>query len=290
MKYLFIIGAPKAGTTALAQQLDQHKNISCSIPKEPFFFSNEFKDLSGNTPIKSYNEYLKCFPNSQEKSDCLYRLDASSLYLYSDDALNRIWELKKNEDEVKIIILTRDLVDIAYGFYMQNVNHFREERKSFYDAFFEGPNEKENTLLTDYKKIASIGSEIKKWMARYPREDVLVVDNKEMREDNEKVIAKVLDFLEIENVNLPSVVANESFSVKTKFIASIMRSRYSIVVGNKLKKMFGRDNLEWAISLKKSLYLKKSKRKDLSDFERSKIRNELQSEYLILDEIRSVYE
>jgi len=38
-QYVFIIGAAKCGTTALADLLDQHSNICLSYPKEPDFFT-----------------------------------------------------------------------------------------------------------------------------------------------------------------------------------------------------------------------------------------------------------
>ena len=42
---LFIVGAPKAGTTSLYYYLKQHEDINMSEIKEPNFFSNEFIKL-----------------------------------------------------------------------------------------------------------------------------------------------------------------------------------------------------------------------------------------------------
>ena len=38
---LFIVGAPRCGTTALAQWLSGHSQVFVSTPKEPHYFSDE---------------------------------------------------------------------------------------------------------------------------------------------------------------------------------------------------------------------------------------------------------
>ena len=52
----FIVGAPRCGTTALCQYLDEHPEIYISKPKEPCFFDH---DLSPTT--LKYKEYLELF-------------------------------------------------------------------------------------------------------------------------------------------------------------------------------------------------------------------------------------
>ena len=39
---LFIIGAPKCGTTALSEYLREHPAVFVTQPKEPHFFSKDF--------------------------------------------------------------------------------------------------------------------------------------------------------------------------------------------------------------------------------------------------------
>lgn len=59
---LFIIGAPKTGTTALANNLAQHSEIYISKYKEPRFF-----DFEEDYPIKTLDEYLKLFNTKESK-------------------------------------------------------------------------------------------------------------------------------------------------------------------------------------------------------------------------------
>ena len=41
---LFIVGAPRCGTTSLAYYLSQHPEIYFYVLKEPMFFANDIKD------------------------------------------------------------------------------------------------------------------------------------------------------------------------------------------------------------------------------------------------------
>ncbi|MGM0442275.1 MAG: sulfotransferase [Elusimicrobiota bacterium] len=45
---LFIVGAPKCGTTFLHTYLDKHPSIYMSTPKEPRFFCKDFHRESDN--------------------------------------------------------------------------------------------------------------------------------------------------------------------------------------------------------------------------------------------------
>ena len=42
---LFLIGAPKCGTTSLAESLSSFQEISLGKKKEPNFFNTDFKNL-----------------------------------------------------------------------------------------------------------------------------------------------------------------------------------------------------------------------------------------------------
>ena len=42
---LFIIGAPKCGTSALAHYLSEHPKVFFSNPKEPFYLSTDYPHL-----------------------------------------------------------------------------------------------------------------------------------------------------------------------------------------------------------------------------------------------------
>lgn len=79
---LYIIGAPKCGSTALARYLSEHPNISFSKPKEPHLFAT---DLPKQRLVDTAPEYLELFPPSKAKPTI--RAEGSVWYLYSREAV-----------------------------------------------------------------------------------------------------------------------------------------------------------------------------------------------------------
>ncbi len=122
-----IIGAPRAGTTALHYLLQQHPEIFMSSNKEPHFFAFEDGELDlscppDNTTIENLKQRSVLDLNSYEQlfsevSDEQAIGDASPLYLASPGAPRRIKALLPS---AKIIAILRNPVDRAYSHFLQN--------------------------------------------------------------------------------------------------------------------------------------------------------------------------
>lgn len=112
-----IIGAMKAGTTALFDNLEQHPEIYTPSVKEPHFFStygqSDLPPLEGETKfINTLDEYQNLFEGvSHEKA---YG-EASTSYLVSPHAARQIKELTP---QIKLICLLRNPVERAYSHYL----------------------------------------------------------------------------------------------------------------------------------------------------------------------------
>ena len=85
---LFIVGAPKCGTTFMYDYLRQHPEIFMSSQKEPHFFG---KDLTrhGTLYALRFNEYMSLFENANAEKIVG---EASTFYLYSRSAPYEIHE------------------------------------------------------------------------------------------------------------------------------------------------------------------------------------------------------
>jgi len=130
---LFLVGAAKAGTTTLYDELSQHPAIYMSPMKEPHFFSR----------IEPASRWEDFFPHVSDEDDYLALFEgatneelvgeASTSYLWDSQAAERI---KHAVPEAKILIVLRDPVDRAYSHYW---NDLREglERRSFLEALTE---------------------------------------------------------------------------------------------------------------------------------------------------------
>ena len=108
---LFVIGAPKCGTTTMFSYLNNHPDISPSIVKEPAFFDKDRNFSEQNDVLHdALLGYLEMFP----ENNCRYRLDATPCFAFPKVA-NRISRLCGNES--KFIFLIRDPVDRALSHY-----------------------------------------------------------------------------------------------------------------------------------------------------------------------------
>jgi hypothetical protein len=90
---LFIIGAPKCGTTSMFRWLAAHPAVCASHPKETYFFADRELDYI-QVPVHhrkgSLSDYLKLFPDPSPTTRA--KMEGSTHYLYSRPALNFIAE------------------------------------------------------------------------------------------------------------------------------------------------------------------------------------------------------
>src|SRR5699024_7856449 len=121
-------GAPKCGTTALKEYLQQHPEIYIpSDVKEFHFFggSNKKGDLN---PAQNLNEYLEYF----RTDDQVKRVGEKSVwYFYSDRAREGIRKFQPNAD---IIIMLRNPIDMVYSLHSQLLYTLEEDVENFEKA------------------------------------------------------------------------------------------------------------------------------------------------------------
>lgn len=125
---LFIVGAPKAGTTSLHQYLSCFPDVYMSPVKEPNFFSKEiYSDDSDIRPIRNQSRYLSLFRGG---GSLRYRGEASPAYLLDRTAPKLI---RRVSPEASILITLRDPVELAYSFYFTMLGR-RQTSLSFSQA------------------------------------------------------------------------------------------------------------------------------------------------------------
>lgn len=133
-----VIGAPRAGTTALHYYLNQHPEIYMSSQKEPNFFAFEQGKLDLDYPggeAGAKNVILHSTP-TQDAYEYLFRSvtdepaigDVSPFYLSSPGAPQRI---QRFIPEVKLIAILRDPVERAYSHYTQSARAANQDPTDF---------------------------------------------------------------------------------------------------------------------------------------------------------------
>ncbi|MGB1697142.1 MAG: sulfotransferase, partial [Thermoplasmatota archaeon] len=84
---VFLIGAPKCGTTALSHWLRSHPDVNLPDRKEPHHFSGPYPNDRHKNPIMDPKEYRALYKGPG------LSLDASTSYLASEKAYHAIKEL-----------------------------------------------------------------------------------------------------------------------------------------------------------------------------------------------------
>ena len=149
---LYIIGAPKSGTTSLYQYLNQHPNISIPLKEPRYLIKQSIQNVSDDDPIKPYllrssildkESYNKLYNNKTEKILC----DASSQYLYHHREV--ITQIKALEDSqpTKIIILLRNPIERAFSNYLHNCATFE------YLDFFQALEQEHSRILKGFNSF-----------------------------------------------------------------------------------------------------------------------------------------
>ena len=122
---LFIVGAPKCGTTSLDNYLRQHPDVFMSPKKEPHYFGS---DLYAPRFIRDWETYRVLFSGATDEAVVG---EASVWYLYSQNAAREIHSVCPN---AKIIIMLRNPVDQMHSLHSQRLYSGLETIRDFEDA------------------------------------------------------------------------------------------------------------------------------------------------------------
>lgn len=250
----FIVGAPKCGTTALSEYLKTHPNIFISDPKEPHFFA---QDITGYSCCNSLNKYQKIFENILKEQTLVG--EASVLYLYSDEAIKRIYDFNPQS---KIIIMLRSTIEYIYSYHSQLLLNTDENIDNFQIAWKLEKERKEGKhipktcrcqKLLYYRDIGKLGEQVEKVLKIFPKEQVLFLLMDDMKKDMRQVYLDTLNFLGVEDdgkKDFPKI--NENKKHKLKVIGQLRNNppKTLLRIIQKIKKVLRIENM----SLTKHLY------------------------------------
>ncbi len=227
MPNLFIAGAPKSGTTALAHNLAIHEDIYLSSRKEPRYFdAHTFFDFEEDYPIKKIEEYLELF-SSKEAMNSKYRLDASVFNMYSEKSIDEILRLSP---DTKFIVLLRDPVSASISMHKQRLKYplggMRELSEDFLECWNmlderkEGnkfPSNCRNKFLFRYDLLYSYERYIPYLISTIKPENLFIGFYDEYKNDSNAFFKTIFQFLDIEVVKLENKVHNESYIIKKSY-------------------------------------------------------------------------
>jgi Sulfotransferase family len=204
-----IVGAPKAGTTALHAALAQHPEVFVTTPKEPKFWlcdgapppawSGPGDAHSRQEWIWRADEYAALFAQAPAGS---VRGESTPFYLWNHGAHRRIAE---GLPDVRLIAVVRDPIDRAYSNWMHLWSDGLEPLADFEEAF---AREDERVHagwapFWRYRDLGRYGEQLEHLLGYVDPARVLVLRYRDVVDDPAAAVERVCRFLDI----TPGVVA-----------------------------------------------------------------------------------
>lgn len=195
-----IVGAPKAGTTALHVALGRHPQLYLSRVKEPKYFltSGRPRAQGGPGDAKTLREQVW----QRDKYEALFADapagallgESTSLYLHDAVAMQRI---RTAIPDVRIIALLRDPVDRAHSNWAHLWSAGLEPEHDFVAACLS--EEKRAAArwapFWRYLSLGKYGQQLDQPWTLFPREQTLVLRYRELRESPADTLDRITTFL-----------------------------------------------------------------------------------------------
>lgn len=189
---LFIIGAPKAGTTSLANTLGQHPDIFLPHVKEPNHFGRDLR-----TKYKSISDYAALFGGCE---GVRYRIDASTNTLRSKSA---ILEIMRVVPDARFIAILRDPVEAVPSLHGEFRRHFFEPEINFETAWKQQDDRAQGKVSGPvYFQFYDYGRQIAALVSLVPRDNLRIFTFSELTQDGQAVLDEIFRFLDLPRVRL----------------------------------------------------------------------------------------
>lgn len=206
MPDFFVVGAPKAGTTALHAALAEHPQLYLSPVKEPKYFL-----CDGVRPGRRRSFGQRGPGDAHSAREWVWRRDAyerlfdpapagalrgesTPFYLYDRRAHERI---RRDVPDAKLIAVLRDPVDRAYSNWMHLWSDGLEPHDDFLTAY-----RAEEARVADgwapfwhYRRLGLYGAQLEHLYSLFPREQVHVLRYRELVDSPAGTLDRVCRFL-----------------------------------------------------------------------------------------------
>lgn len=212
--HFFIVGAPKCGTTSMAEYLNQHPEVFV-IRGEPHFFGS---DIDYNAPRLSERQYRRLASATGGKPVCG---DRSTWYLYSKRAAR---EIHAFNPEARIIAMLRNPVEMVASLHAHHYQRgLRDDIERLTDALDAEPARRQGERIPEnarfaeslfYSEIPRYSEQLERYFQVFGRDRVHVIVLDDLKADPARVYRDTLEFLgvdpefeadfEVHNVSSPA--------------------------------------------------------------------------------------
>jgi hypothetical protein len=201
---LYIVGAPRCGTTFMYEFLGRHPQIFMSPAKEPQFFATDLDSgsyLDSLTFMRDTQQYLALFADAKPGQ---VRGEGSTWYLYSGAAAANIRRVRR---DARIVIMLRHPVEMLYSLHMRRLYGGSEDLPKFTDALAAEADRKagrrippraRNVRALYYRDVGRFGEQVERYLTQFGREQVHVIIFEDLRRDPATAYQRTLEFLGVD--------------------------------------------------------------------------------------------
>lgn len=213
-RFVFIVGAPRCGTTTMARWLQSHPQILFPFVKEPHFLSQHDLRSLDETELKRRieEEYLDHFfapPEGERRVGA----DCSVSYLYAPEQLEPILKLWPNS---RFIVGVRDPLTLLPSLHKRLIFTGDENIRQFEDAWAAVPERAAGRRIPwstiepswlRYDEAGRYGTYVERLFAAVGKERCLVMLFDDLVADPEGQHRRLLDFAGLRQVPAPELRA-----------------------------------------------------------------------------------
>lgn len=227
---LFLVGAPKSGTTSLAYALSRHPDIESLIPKEPMYFCEKQNWMGpGSDELRIQIERGRTIYEKGFADYCVrYIIDASTDYLSCNEAVHEIY---KYNPSAKIIIILRNPYDRMISEYRHCIREEYEDLTFEQSVIMEKNRIKQNYIpLFHHRRRSLYSKNVNEYINKFGLENCLIINYDKF---NPYMLNTIQEFLNLDHSNLFIPQLNTADKPRLQFIENILRGKY---IPNRLKR------------------------------------------------------
>ncbi|MBL8820397.1 MAG: sulfotransferase [Planctomyces sp.] len=193
----YLVGAPKAASSALMNMLLQHPEIEGCAIKETNFHCRDL-DMPGARTLEEYQEMCRV------SSEAKVLIDGSILSLYSQEAAKSIYEMCP---DAKILMVLRNPVEAMYSWHSQMVFTGNEPITDFEEALKAESERRQGRLipafgtthrcpqLLFYSSIMNYVEQLPRFTTLFPAENIMILLQEDLKEGAVEQCRRVFRFL-----------------------------------------------------------------------------------------------
>jgi hypothetical protein len=240
-----VLGAQKAGTTALYQILKQHSLIKGSNTKEIHYFNNDL--WYSENKITSYHSFFP-WPHNVPKKAKLFEI--TPCYLFHPEVAKRLYNYNPN---LKLIIIMRNPAARAFSAWTMYHHHFKtgwyreqHDPRTFTEAINEELKNLEHTSYSEdkrgYIKRGIYHYQIEAFLKYFPKNQLIFIESNELKEKKE-TLAQIQSFIDVPFENITLLQTNQSqVCEKNNFEKDLLKLKeFYLPYNKKLYKLIGRE-------------------------------------------------